>query len=262
MFAARYAPHLLERDLAALPPVLFVVLAVWLGRGGRPRVFASVVAFGLLALVVALPWGRLDDVEALPDTFGLVILDRLQSKDPAAVVAIAGAVLLAAFALVPWRLRAVLPVLVGGVLVAASVAAADQVAARIRYDQVNLVGSPRDWIDRGAGGGRVAYLYDGERYFNGVWQAVLWNDRIDRVVSLGRTRVPGPMPQESLATPADGRLRFPERYVVASTPHAFVGRPVASIEQLGEDVGGLHCGGSTRRHGSPRSAAASVRTAT
>ena len=33
-FAARFSPHLLERDLAALPPILFTVFCVWLGRGG------------------------------------------------------------------------------------------------------------------------------------------------------------------------------------------------------------------------------------
>ena len=197
------------------------------------------MAFGLLALVLALPWERLNSLEAQPDTFGLVAIDRLRGGDPATLVAVAGAVLLAAFALVPWRLRAALPVLVGALLVVSSIVTADHVAARVRFDQVNLVGSPRDWIDRGANDGRVAYLYDGERYFNGVWQAVLWNRRIDRVVALGRTRVPGPMPQEVVAARADGLLGFPERYVVASSPHAFVGKPVASIEQTGEDVGGL-----------------------
>ncbi len=32
-FAARFAPHLLGRDLAALPPLLFIVFALWLARG-------------------------------------------------------------------------------------------------------------------------------------------------------------------------------------------------------------------------------------
>ena len=37
-FAARYAPHLLGRDLALLPPLLFTVFALWLDRGApRPR---------------------------------------------------------------------------------------------------------------------------------------------------------------------------------------------------------------------------------
>src|SRR6185503_5206797 len=53
LFAARFAPHLLERDLAALPPVLFLAFAVWLDRGApRPRVVTIVVAVGLLAAVV------------------------------------------------------------------------------------------------------------------------------------------------------------------------------------------------------------------
>ena len=42
MFAARYAPHLLGRDLAAIPPTVFLVFCLWLARGGpRPRFVAS-----------------------------------------------------------------------------------------------------------------------------------------------------------------------------------------------------------------------------
>ena len=48
--ARAFSPHLLGRDLAALPPVVFAVFAVWLGRGGpRPRLVTSLTAVGLLA---------------------------------------------------------------------------------------------------------------------------------------------------------------------------------------------------------------------
>jgi hypothetical protein len=47
------------------------------------------------------------------------------------------------------------------------------------------------------------------------------------------------MQQQSVRLGADGRLGFPERYVVASTPHRFAGEPIAHIDQAGEDVGGL-----------------------
>ena len=43
-FAARFAPHLLGRDLSALPPLLYLTFALWLARGlpRRPWLVASV----------------------------------------------------------------------------------------------------------------------------------------------------------------------------------------------------------------------------
>ena len=50
-FAARYAPHLLGRDLIALPPLYFLLFAVWLARGEPRRLgTAAAAAFGVLAL--------------------------------------------------------------------------------------------------------------------------------------------------------------------------------------------------------------------
>ena len=52
VFASRYSPHLLGRDLAALPPILFAAFAVWLGRDApRPRYATSVIAIALLAVL-------------------------------------------------------------------------------------------------------------------------------------------------------------------------------------------------------------------
>jgi hypothetical protein len=239
-FASRYAPHLLERDLAALPPVLFLAFGVWLAREApRPRVAAAATALALLAAVVALPWNELVDERALPDSFSLAILYRMRAHDAATIASLAALVALAVFVLVPRRLRAVLPAIVLGLLVASSAAASREISERVHYDQTQLVGSPRNWIDAGSGHRPVAYVYDGETYFNGVWQAVVWNRSVDRVVSLGRSRVPGPMPQRSIVPGGDGELGFPERYVVASAPHEFRGAAVATIAQPGTDVGGM-----------------------
>ena len=55
-FAARYAPHLLGRDLAPLPPLLFLVFALWLGRGApRARVAGALAAFAALCVVLVAP---------------------------------------------------------------------------------------------------------------------------------------------------------------------------------------------------------------
>jgi hypothetical protein len=239
-FAARWAPHLLERDLAPVPPVLFLALALWLARAApRPRIVTGVVAFVVLACIVALPWDDLVATDALPDSFSLVILDRLRPHDPNAVVTVVAAVLLGAFAFVPRRLRLVLPVLVAAVLISASVVSANNVADRVRYDQVNLVGTPRDWVDAASHGQPVTYVYDGETYWNGVWQATIWNSSINRVVALAPSRVPGPIPQQQRAPAPDGSLGLDNPYVVASDPHTFRGAPVAHIDQKDVEVAGL-----------------------
>ena len=59
-FAARYAPHLLGRDLAALPPLLFAVFALWLARGAPRRfIVTSIVVYAVLALLLLTPWNTL-----------------------------------------------------------------------------------------------------------------------------------------------------------------------------------------------------------
>ena len=131
-----------------------------------------------------------------------------------------------------------LPLVVLAALAASSVVASGKLASFVRSDQANLAGRDHRWIDHAANG-PVAELYDGERYWNGVWQATFWNHRIDEVVSLAPTRVPGPLAQRQEHVRADGRLPIAARYVVASDPHTFVGRPVAHLQQTGLEVSGL-----------------------
>jgi hypothetical protein len=157
---------------------------------------------------------------------------------PANVATLAGVALLAAFALVPRRLAALLPVLVAALLVATAVSASGLMVSRVRSDQVALVGSPRDWVDR-AVTSDVTYVYDGEREWNVVWHQRLWNRRIAHVVSLAPSRVPGPMAQASAPVRPDGSLPIGDRYVVASDRHTFVGTPVAHQTLGGGYVQGL-----------------------
>jgi hypothetical protein len=236
-FAARFSPHLLERDLAALPPILFTVLCVWLGRGARrPIVVVAATSFAVAALALLVPWNHLVNSTAFPDSFGLGLLLRLDRHNPADIVAVAVPVLLVAFALLPRRLTPILVAVVAGLLLATSALASNMITKLDRQQQTDVVGSPRNWIDRAADG-PVGYFYDQEAYWNTVYQERFWNHRITSVVST--SPVPGPMPQTVFKLGPSGRLPLDERWVVASDPHELVGTPVAHLPQIGLDVTGL-----------------------
>ncbi len=227
-FAARFAPHLLGRDLAALPPVMFLAFMLWLSRG-LPRLHPLVVGvcFAVLALVALAPWNDLVVTTALPDSFDISLVYRLSpSVDAATLVTLAGLSLLVLLVVLPRRSALVLPTIVIAVLIATSVSAAGLVVSRARIDQQLLIGFPRDWVDT-ATRGVVTYLYDGEPEWNSVWQTRFWNKRITHVIDLPPTRVPGPMPQVVLTPSLDGRLAIRDDYVVASDRIEFFGTAVA-----------------------------------
>jgi hypothetical protein len=241
IFASRHVERLAERDLLPLAPILFIGFCAWLGRGG-PRPWLRTTAVALLALLplLSLPLDRLVTAEALPDAFSIVPLyllaqDWSQSRLELVVFG-GGAVALAAFAVLPRRLLALLPAAAFVALGLASVSASIEIAKRATYDHENLVGGDHRWIDRAAER-PVAYVYDGEAYWNGVWQQLFWNREVKRVYSLGETFVPGPTPQQRVRPAPDGRLLLPSGagpdvdQVVASSGHSFVGSPIARIQQ-------------------------------
>ena len=226
-FSSRFSPHLLGRDLAALPPVLFAVFAAWLGRGGpRPRLVTSLTAIGLLAVLATVPWNDLVTPDALPDSLGIAIfLDDPLGWKPATLVAVLGALLLLLFVLTP-RLELLA---LGVVLLLGwgTIEASAHVDSATDSAQASLVGEPRDWIDRNVSSD-VAYLYDGDlAAWTVVWEQRFWNPRIDRVVSIIPHFVPGPIAQRVIALPGDGLLPIDERYVVANDHVQFEGTPVA-----------------------------------
>jgi hypothetical protein len=226
-FSSRFSPHLLGRDLAALPPVMFAVFAVWLGRGGRrPRFVTSVTAVGLLAVLATVPWNSLVIPDALPDSLGIaILLDNPLGWKPATVVAVLGAILLVLFALAP-RLELLA---VGVVLLLGwgTLAGSARVATATDSAQVALVGEPRNWIDRNVSSD-VAYVYNGDLAdWTVVWEQRFWNPRIDRVISIIPNFVPGPIAQRVIGLPRDGRIPVDERYVVANDHMQFEGSPVA-----------------------------------
>ena len=239
LFASRYAPHLLGRDLALLPPILFLVFALWLDRDApRPRLVATPLVLGLFALLAFTPWHRLVAANALPDSFGVAILYSLGASRAATAVAATALVVLMLVAAAPTRALSVLPLVVFALLVATSAVASHDIAGRVNYDQKNLVGSPPDWVAR-AVRAPVAYLYDDETYWNGVWQVEFWNENVRDVVSIAPGRVPGPLRQQVVSLDNRGVLPIDQRYVVASDVHTFVGTRIAQITQNGIMEAGL-----------------------
>jgi hypothetical protein len=139
---------------------------------------------------------------------------------------------LLALLLVPGRWAFIFPSIVLLALIANSVVASNEIGRLVNASEATVVGSPADWIDRAAAE-PVAYLYDGESYWNGVWQERFWNRRIDDVLSVRPARVPGPMRQIVFSQRPDGRLPTADRYIVATGSHTFVGRSVAAMSPVG-----------------------------
>ena len=236
------------RYLLPLSPLLFIGLAVWLARGApRTRLLAGLVVLAVLAVVVAMPLRELIVQEAAwqsPAVIPLLWLTERFGEGTMELVVWSGAgVAGALFALVPRRLAVVLPALAAGLLAFSSFAATREVQQNIAFDQANLLGGERRWIDEAAGG-PVGYLYLGG-YPNLVWQELFWNDRVRRVYVPAGGEPEGGFPlQQSVRVAADGTLmaddggRLSERFIVAPLQVQLVGEPVAAIEiREYEDIG-------------------------
>ncbi|HEV7641188.1 MAG TPA: glycosyltransferase family 39 protein [Gaiellaceae bacterium] len=239
LFAARYSPTLLGRDLAPLPPLLFTIFALWVSRGATQRLTIRVLcAFAVLCILLLAPWNSLVTPDAFADTLDLTVFTRLRSVSPADIVAVFALPMLCGFVFLRGRAVLALPLLVAAVLAFASFAGAQDLKVAVNNGQAAVVGPTPDWIDR-AVDGDVTYLYGGEPSWNTVWQERFWNRRIDRVLALSPNRVPGPLEQTSVTVRANGRLRSPDPYVVAPDPLTFFGTRVAHLTQTNLDVSGL-----------------------
>lgn len=231
-FAARYAPHLLGRDLSALPPVIFLTFSLWLARGARrPGIVASAGVLGVAALVLTAPWNELIAENALPDTMGIASFLGRSGESAETEIAAAVAIGLLLMRFLPRRLILVLPALVLATLVASSVNASNLVSSKVAFDQAAMLGTPRDWIER-AVHAPVAYLYNGDvASWNVVWQQRFWNPDIKEAVSIKPFSVPGPLQSRQISVAPDGRLGIRERYVVANARDTLVGAPVATQDR-------------------------------
>jgi Dolichyl-phosphate-mannose-protein mannosyltransferase len=235
VFASRYSDRIVERNLIALAPVLFIGLVLWLERGPDGHYLErSAIALVAAAVLLVLPVKRYVNVFGTHDAMTLIPLYRLeQATSPgtlALVYSLVAAALAVVFALVPRRRLAVLPVVLLVAFATASVDASRYVADQASAQQRSFLGNDPRWIDR-SGQGSVAYLYDGEPDWNQVWATLFWNHRIDRVYDLAGT-IPGPLPQTPADVQADGTLFLPPR---ASGPPAYaVVSP--SIQLVGDRV--------------------------
>ncbi|HKP18593.1 MAG TPA: glycosyltransferase family 39 protein [Gaiellaceae bacterium] len=249
VFASRYSDRIVERNLIGLAPVLFLGLVVWLERGA-PGTYVERAAVALLATVVLvlLPVDRYVNIFGTHDAMTLVplyklstatSLDTLETVYPAVV-----GVLAIVLAFVPRRQLWVLPLVLLVAFAGASVVSSRFVADEARAQQARFLGPDPRWVDHAAQGS-VAYVYDGDPDWPGVWETLFWNRRIDRVFVLGEYQIPGPLPQSLIGVEADGRVTRPggsvdtPRYAVAATGFTFVGRSVTQIVQQGLRQAGL-----------------------
>jgi hypothetical protein len=248
VFASRELGLLAERNLIACAPVLFLGFALWLDRGGPGGYAARALAgLGIAAAVLALPLDDFVVPDALPHAFTLIPLADLRdgtSLDTLElVVSLAVGTAIVMLAVMPRRALAVLPAILLLALAAGSVSASREVAAQARAQQLRLIGPERRWIDSAADG-PVAYVYDGQAYWNAVWENIFWNRRLRWVYDLPGTLVPGPLPQRALDVEPDGELRpdgmtAPARFVVVPSNFALRGERIGEAPQFGTDRQGL-----------------------
>jgi hypothetical protein len=248
VFASRELGLLAERNLIAVAPLLFLGFGLWLDRGGPGSLLVRGLAAAAVAVgIVLLPLRKLVVPDALPHAFTLVPLWHLRSLTSAGTMrlTVVLAVLAAAalFALVPRSALAVLPALLLVALAAGSVSASREVGEQAREQQQRLIGPVRRWVDDAAAG-PAAYVYDGQAYWNAVWENLFWNRRIRWVYDLPGTRVPGPLPQSTLDVRPDGELRpggaaSAAGYAVVPLHIALRGEKVAESPQVGTDRRGL-----------------------
>jgi hypothetical protein len=248
VFASREVGLLAERDLIALAPLLFLAFALWLDRGlPGGYLVRSLVSLGVAAGVVLLPLGTLVTPDALPSAFSLIPIEHLRKltslHTTELVVGLAVGAAAALFALLPRRFGVLLPAVLLLALGAGSVSASRETAAQARAQKLRLLGPVRRWIDIRADR-PVAYIYDGQVWWNAVWENVFWNRRIRWVYDLPGDRVPGPLPQEEVDVLPTGELRplgvsSSARFAVAPVNYTLIGAEVGSSPQFGTDRQGL-----------------------
>jgi hypothetical protein len=249
VFASRYSDRIVERNLIALAPVLFIGLVLWLERGAAGSYVerAAIAAVAAVVLLV-LPVKTYVTVFGMHDAMTLVPLYKLlQSSSEGTLVAVYSAVAgvaAVAFALLPRAALRFVPVLLIGAFAAASVASSSYVVDQTRLQQARFLGPDPTWVD--ADDGSVAYLYDGDPDWNGVWETLFWNRQIDRVLVLGESDdVPGPLPQTRVGIEPDGTLTLPagslepSDYAVISHKFTLRGDQTSQIFQQGLRQGGL-----------------------
>jgi hypothetical protein len=248
-FASRYSDRIVERNLIGLAPVLFIGLVLWLARGpDGGYAVRGMVAAAALALLLLLPVRRYIDINGMHDALTLIPIFKLSTLTSLSTmawvyraVAVAAA---AAFVFVPRRGLQWVPFALIVALVAASVVSSRFVVDEARAQQRAFLGDDPSWADH-AGGSRIAYLYDGEPSWPGVWETVFFNTNIDRVYDLNVATVPGPLPQDDVSVRPDGTVVGPPshlartRYAIVSNWIKLHGERRGDVTQQGLNQTGL-----------------------
>ena len=246
VFTAGHADHVLEREVIFVLPPLFVAFTVWLGLGApRPRLRTAVVAVAAVATLLAMPFGRLATGDAAPDNPTLVPLTHLDSPHVYGVVALFALAAGIALVTLPRRLVWLLPAGLAALLIATSVSAAEEFVDRSQAARLAYTAPNARWLDHHAGA-PVTYLYDGAHDFRTVWSQLFWNGRIEHVLALPATHVPGPLPQEQLQlVGGNGALRLvgggvrETTRLMAPQGFHFRGRRISHAPRLGLSLWGV-----------------------
>jgi hypothetical protein len=249
IFASYYSDRIVERNLIGLGPVLFIGLVLWIDRGAPGSwVERSIVAAAAAVVLLVLPVRRLVNVFGTHDAMTMIPLYKLlRATSPGTMLAVylvVGAAAALAFAVLPRRMVRIVPGVLLVALVGASVVAGQFAVDQSRLQQRTFLGNHPNWVDRKADGS-VAYLYDGEPSWNGVWHTLFWNEKIDRVYDLGHAEVPGPLPQAHTEVRPDGTVfvppsaRQPGDYAVVSTWSTLAGEKEKGVKQQGLTQAGL-----------------------
>ena len=210
-FASRFIEHITERQLLSVAPPVFVVFAVWLGRGiPRPQPATSVIAIAVAASALLLPVERITTRAAAADALSTVPLEYLRravSEVTFETIYTVGAASFLLFAvLAPRRAAPVVAALVAVGLAAGSLVASHEMRTRSQFDRGTIfAGAPVNWLDESGADG-VAFLVTGDRIWPSVWHHMFWNRSITSVVRLRSTRSPGVVPQNVVAIRGDGVL--------------------------------------------------------
>ncbi len=249
VFTSHYSNRIVERNLIALGPVLFLGLVLWIDRGAPGSLLERSVVAGAAALVlVVLPVRRLVNIFGTHDAMSMVPLYKLvKASSPGTMLAVylvVGVAAAVAFALLPRRVVRYVPAVLAVAAIAASAVAGKFVVDQAAAQQRTFLGDKPRWIDRKTDG-PVAYLYDGEPSWDGVWETLFWNERIDRVYDLTAKEVPGPLPQTHVEVQPDGTVfvpasaRQPGDYAVVSSWATLAGEKLKGVKQQGLTQAGL-----------------------
>jgi hypothetical protein len=248
-FSSHYSLRVEERLMFNVFPVLFLALAVWLGRGlPRPAALTGAALLLPVAFLFSLPFETLFSTGAFfTDTLGLIPFWRLTTVlggglgDARILLALGALVAGVLFASLPrtWA-RVIVPAAVVGYLMLASASVFAQVTfiSRNTRHAGGLSGDPA-WIDRAVGkNSRVEFLYttdiDVDQHI--LWQAEFWNKSVRRV--FGVTSQDPSIPD--VTAPLDqknGRIKpvlpagspdLNPRYVVAASNVPVAGKKIAA----------------------------------